>query len=372
MIDFVKRWTSSEHERTCQELSAYLDDELSTAHRSRLERHLQQCKDCREELASLRQTVELVQALPSVKLPRSFLLHAGEAAAQQRVQRARLGYSFLQAATAAATALLILVVSGDALLRYRPIQSVGARRAPQALAAPTAFAAEPTAGVRSIAPASPLEGVAAEVETSAPAQVQSVQAAPEQSPEVAKALPLEAGSPSPQPAAPMPTDSASQGASPEALVPTSVAQTAKSNTGGVDHVDAGSATAQAAGTIPPPGAPPTATPLPQPAEGMLPTIEPPTVSLPQSPTAAAPPAQTVAASAGAQEATATPVRLAALASPPANGTPAPERGQPASATPTWLTSLLTLRPYMRGLERVLAILVAALAAAMVWLRKHKG
>ncbi len=371
MIAFIKRWTSSEHERVCQDLSAYLDDELSAAHRSQLERHLQHCKACREELSSLRRTVELVHALPSVKLPRSFLLRPSEAVAQRQVRRARLGYSYLQAATAAATALLILVVSGDALLRYRFASPAGVPSATEVLAAPSGFGAQPAAGTLSIAPTASPEGVAAEAETSALSQVQSGQEATEQSPGVARALPPAAGSPSPQPIAPLSTASPDQGPSLETLALTPVPQTAKSGTGGADHTDNGSPTVQAAGTTQPLGALPNAAPWPQQTEGIMPTLELPSASPLQPSTAAVSPEQMDAASAMSPEATASPVRLAALASPQTGSTPMRERGQSAPNARGWLAPLLSLRPYMGGLERALAILAAALAAAMLWLRKRR-
>lgn len=55
-------------------LSAYLDQQASPAERAYVDAHLQQCVECRAELASLRRTVTLLQALPRVSVPRAFTL----------------------------------------------------------------------------------------------------------------------------------------------------------------------------------------------------------------------------------------------------------------------------------------------------------
>lgn len=62
------------HPQELEQLSAYLDDELSPAERRQLETRLQQDPALAEELESLRQTVALVQQLPIRKAPRSFAL----------------------------------------------------------------------------------------------------------------------------------------------------------------------------------------------------------------------------------------------------------------------------------------------------------
>jgi len=64
--------TDWEHQR--EQLSAYLDGELSAAERAALERHLPACSECRAELAELRRVRALLGALPSPSLPRSFAL----------------------------------------------------------------------------------------------------------------------------------------------------------------------------------------------------------------------------------------------------------------------------------------------------------
>lgn len=118
MLDSFRRWTKTEHELCREDLSAYLDGQLAPRERARVEKHLKACAQCRAELETLRHTVALLRMVPTVKPPRSFLLPAGELSRQPSARRQRFAYASLRLATAVATALLVLVVSGDALLRY--------------------------------------------------------------------------------------------------------------------------------------------------------------------------------------------------------------------------------------------------------------
>jgi hypothetical protein len=57
-----------------EQLSAYLDGELSLTERQTLERHLPTCARCQEALAQLRTVRQLLHAMPAPALPRSFTL----------------------------------------------------------------------------------------------------------------------------------------------------------------------------------------------------------------------------------------------------------------------------------------------------------
>lgn len=61
-------------ERVDERLSAYIDGALSPREQAQLEAQLAQDADLRARLESLRRTVALVRALPSVPAPRNFLL----------------------------------------------------------------------------------------------------------------------------------------------------------------------------------------------------------------------------------------------------------------------------------------------------------
>lgn len=59
---------------TTEQLSAFLDQQLSAQEQSLCQTHLTVCDSCQQQLAELQQTVLLVRALPQVPLPRSFVL----------------------------------------------------------------------------------------------------------------------------------------------------------------------------------------------------------------------------------------------------------------------------------------------------------
>jgi anti-sigma factor RsiW len=61
-------------ERQREQLSAYIDGELSAAERAELERHIPGCPECQEALGELRRVHDLLAALPMPKAPRSFAL----------------------------------------------------------------------------------------------------------------------------------------------------------------------------------------------------------------------------------------------------------------------------------------------------------
>jgi anti-sigma factor RsiW len=116
MWKWVKRVFPSEHEWAIQQLSAYLDGELSPSARTGVEAHLRECRTCVEELSTLRWTVNLTAQMPMLKAPRSFLIT--EAIAQPRRTPLGLTYVYLRGATVAVAALLLVVLAGDLLWPY--------------------------------------------------------------------------------------------------------------------------------------------------------------------------------------------------------------------------------------------------------------
>ena len=98
------------HNRIRTLLSSYIDDQVSADEAARVEAHLAGCDECREELESLRMTVQLLSELPVLELPRSFALETApepEPSFAGRLWTARL-------ATSAAAALLVALIAGDA------------------------------------------------------------------------------------------------------------------------------------------------------------------------------------------------------------------------------------------------------------------
>lgn len=93
-------------------LSTYLDGELSDSERSALETRLENEPALRRELDALRQTVTLVNQLPTLKAPRSFTLDA------RMIRPARLlilPTTAAFSALSAAAAVLLLVLGGYVL-----------------------------------------------------------------------------------------------------------------------------------------------------------------------------------------------------------------------------------------------------------------
>ncbi len=101
------------HRRFRRDLSAYLDNMLSERARRRLEVHLDSCQACRQELAELRATIEVLGSLPMAEAPRSFALAAAPAAEVRPRPTARRLEFGLRLATATAAFALALVVIGD-------------------------------------------------------------------------------------------------------------------------------------------------------------------------------------------------------------------------------------------------------------------
>jgi hypothetical protein len=74
---------SDEH-LTTEQLSAFLDKQLSSQEQAIVDAHLRDCQQCQQALAELRQAVALLHALPQVEVSRSFTLPARIAAVQEQ------------------------------------------------------------------------------------------------------------------------------------------------------------------------------------------------------------------------------------------------------------------------------------------------
>jgi len=78
---------AQEHHLTIEQLSAFLDRQLSPQEQAECDIHLQRCPQCQSSLAELRQTVSLLHALPQPGLPRSFVLPAHTPSIVERSER---------------------------------------------------------------------------------------------------------------------------------------------------------------------------------------------------------------------------------------------------------------------------------------------
>jgi anti-sigma factor RsiW len=101
--------------RDIEALSAYLDGELDSRERARVEILLNEDPEMREALNTLQQTRALVRSLPKVKVPRNFSLTPEMVGQEDYVVRGSgLGLT-MRWASAVASILLVLVFVGDLL-----------------------------------------------------------------------------------------------------------------------------------------------------------------------------------------------------------------------------------------------------------------
>lgn len=91
-------------------LSPYLDGRVTAAEKALVQEHLERCEDCAQELDSLRFTINLLQRLPTVEVPRSFTL-------QPTVRRQSPLFYLLRNATAALAAVLVVLFAGSFYLQ---------------------------------------------------------------------------------------------------------------------------------------------------------------------------------------------------------------------------------------------------------------
>jgi len=114
--------TQQEHPTT-EQLSAFLDKQLTPQEQAFFDAHLQSCQRCQQALGDLRLTVALLHAMPQPELPRSFTLPAGTSqihVARPPVQPARqhraLSYTLRRTmravSTLAAVIAVIFILSG--------------------------------------------------------------------------------------------------------------------------------------------------------------------------------------------------------------------------------------------------------------------
>jgi hypothetical protein len=116
--------------RDWEALSAYMDEQLTTPERSRLESRLQSDPNLQMALEELQRTRAVLRSLPKLRAPRNYTLT--RQMVPQRRERPR-AYPVLSLASALATLLLVLVLVGDYFAPRAAIPApVGESRAPSA------------------------------------------------------------------------------------------------------------------------------------------------------------------------------------------------------------------------------------------------
>lgn len=129
-------------------LSDYIDNQIPTVERMRVEQHLGECERCRASLESLRWTIALVKQAPVPASSRSFTLPV-----PARREPASFAFGFARFATALATLLLFAIIGVDLIshaLRGGAAAPAMAPSAAKEIAAPTqavALAPTPTQSV---------------------------------------------------------------------------------------------------------------------------------------------------------------------------------------------------------------------------------
>ena len=233
------------HRRTRALLSSYVDGEVSAADARRVEEHAAACSECRDELASLTATVELVRALPDLDLPRSFELTR----LPEEEPRASFGVWAPRLATSIAGLLLVVLLAGDftgALTQYGGFDDETMAIQSDAPPPPAAMAAAPQEPQAAAAP--PKAERAASVQAAQLKRPGTEAATPEAS-EAAPAAPARrsvAQAPTPDAAAgtPEPAAKASVGAAAE---PSPELETSASKAQAEEQADASTAPAPPAG-----------------------------------------------------------------------------------------------------------------------------
>ena len=145
-----------EEQRRHELLSAYVDGEVTAEEAREVEELLASSEDAQRELAELQATVDLLQEMPDLDLPRSFAL---ETAPKKRWTLWWPSVRMTGLATSVATMLLVALVAGDMLDVLGQAQTMYDEEYASDSAfvahAPPASAAESAAGPAMDAPASP-------------------------------------------------------------------------------------------------------------------------------------------------------------------------------------------------------------------------
>jgi len=354
MSDFGKTKFKAEHRRIREMLSLYIDGELSSGDRARVEEHLAECDDCTWELETLRQTVDLMGQLPKVPVPRAFTIYETPRPRPFGLFQARWVYTYLKGATAVAAALLILVLAADALFQFQWMTTSFAPA--KEFAAP---AAAPTVVARQEAPPAPMEAPGLAEEVLGEAEVTPSPSAVEET----KAL---AAMPTPTAHAARDDGLAARAGAAATLLATPVPRVDKAEATGTPLPAAAMEVPAEEGALEAPAAPaaaPMATPQPQMTATPIPAA--PLVSASAAPSATPTPMAVATVTATATSVpTATSVSMARA---PAEVRPTEEKGALAGAPARPRPPRLTL---LRVVEASLCLLVMVLIAATLMVRRR--
>lgn len=112
----IRWWLHCRHHQG--RLSLYLDGQLSDKEDARLERHLDECEACANQLATLCSTVELLRSAPAPCMPRPVVIPQSVIAAQRHTQRLDRTFYVLRTSAVAVSAALVVTLSWNAFAYY--------------------------------------------------------------------------------------------------------------------------------------------------------------------------------------------------------------------------------------------------------------
>ena len=157
-------------------LSAYLDGQVKPDERRRVETHLGTCPACQSELASLRQTVTMLHALPRVPAPRAFTLSEVQVGLRRPASAGtQIWFGGMARGLVAVSAVALVAVMAAALLRqpsWQPSQNIAQLAAP----APAAEAPTADAVIARVEPTDTAKAPKAAGASGAPVTAQALQA----------------------------------------------------------------------------------------------------------------------------------------------------------------------------------------------------
>jgi hypothetical protein len=160
--------------RDWEALSAYLDNQLKTKDRVRLESRLNESPELRSALDELRRTRAVLRSQPRLRAPRNFTLTAEMAGVRHGAQPVHGSYPVLRLASILATIFFVLMTVGELAVRTAsPAPVTMAVSQNQPAAAP--FGMGGGAGVAE-APAPPPAAEAPVMEASAPIETSGTEA----------------------------------------------------------------------------------------------------------------------------------------------------------------------------------------------------
>ena len=183
-------------------LSAYLDGQVKPDELRRVETHLGTCPACQSELASLRQTVTMLHALPRIPVPRAFTLSEAQVGLRRPAPAGGpTWFGGMARGLAAVSAVALVAVMAAVLLRqpsWQPSQDVARLAAPAPAAeapaaAATASAATADAMVARVAPTDTAQASKAAAASGTPVTAQATQAQAATKAPAPAAAPLAAG-----------------------------------------------------------------------------------------------------------------------------------------------------------------------------------